>query len=237
MKTLLLAGSEWQSTAGELPPLLTPVGGGNVLERVSREVLQESADQLFVLCASPLVEKWNLDHAASQIDPRCTIVPVQRPTRGAACTALLAIDLIAEDDELLVLAGDEYLDSSYLDLIREMRLRGDAGVVTFPSWHPRFSFVEISDGCVTRCAEKDPISGTATAGFYWFSRAKLFVTAACTMIQKRDEVNGAFYICPVFNQLILEGVKVGAVGIREDQYIPLKTQVDVISSIARFRFT
>ncbi|MNJ51750.1 hypothetical protein D3C77_470640 [compost metagenome] len=81
-----------------------------------------------------------------------------------------------------------------------------------------------STGHVTEAAEKNPISNNATGGVYWFTNGALFVQCAMSMIRKDARVNDKFYICPVFNEIILKGLKVGVFSINSDQYTPLKNE-------------
>ena len=85
----------------------------------------------------------------------------------------------------------------------------DGGMVTFDSTHPMYSFVKTGeDGFVTECAEKKPISRHATAGVYYFRRGKDFVKGAKKMIKKKITTNGQYFICPVYNELIAQGMKI-----------------------------
>ena len=67
----------------------------------------------------------------------------------------------------------------------------------------------------------------ATAGFYWFSRGRDFVRAAKNMIRKDSRVDGKYYICPAFNELVLENLSIGVHKIDSKLYHPLKTERQV----------
>ena len=55
----------------------------------------------------------------------------------------------------------------------------DAGILTFKSTHPKWSFAKVDkDGLVTEVAEKNPISDTATVGFYYWKKGSDFVKYA-----------------------------------------------------------
>ena len=64
-----------------------------------------------------------------------------------------------------------------------------------------------SRGYVTEVAEKRPISNIATCGIYWYRRGSDFVKYANRMIMKDIRVNNEFYIAPVYNELINDGLK------------------------------
>src|ERR1700709_2108316 len=126
---------------------------------------------------------------------------------GATCTALLAVDYIETDDELLIVNGDELVDIELGPVLESFREKGfSAGVFTFPSVHPRYSYVRLDDdGMVIEAAEKRPISRHATAGLYWFRHGTDFVAAAMNQIRNRDSVEDLYYICPSLNDPILRG--------------------------------
>ena len=75
--------------------------------------------------------------------------------------------------------------------------------MTFKATHPKWSFAKVNEeGLVTEVAEKNPISDTATVGFYYWKKGADFVKYAEQMIDKNVRVNSEFYVCPVFNEAI-----------------------------------
>jgi dTDP-glucose pyrophosphorylase len=85
----------------------------------------------------------------------------------------------------------------------------DAGILSFESTHPKWSFVKIDEnGYVTEVAEKKPISNIATVGIYYWSKGSDYVKYAEQMISKNIRVNNEFYVCPVFNEAIKDNKKI-----------------------------
>jgi len=80
---------------------------------------------------------------------------------------------------------------------------------------------------VVEAAEKRPISRLATAGFYYFARGRDFVDATSEMIKKDAHVNGQFYICPCYNELILRQRRIGVRVIPRSAYRSLAAPGDV----------
>lgn len=100
----------------------------------------------------------------------------------------------------------------------------DGGTVTFRSVHPRYSFVRLDERqMVVEAAEKHPISDNATAGFYYFRKGSDFVKAAKAAIRKDARHNDMFYVCPVYNELVLEDKKIGVYPIDAKDYHPIKS--------------
>lgn len=150
---------------------------------------------------------------------RAEIVTLRAPTQGAACSALMAVDHIDTDEPLVIANGDQIVDVDLPAIVQRFRARKlDAGVVTFPSVHPRWSYVRGEDGAVREAAEKRVLSKRAIAGLYYFARGKDFVDAAKRMILQREETDGLYYIAPSLNQLILQGRQVGYHDIEAEQY-------------------
>jgi len=141
----------------------------------------------------------------------CEIIQVDRVTEGAACTALLARDLINNDDELVIANSDQWIDWDSRHFLAYMRARhADGGILTFFSTHPKWSFVRVDElsSRITEVAEKRPISNVATVGIYYFRRGRDFVAAADRMIQKNVRVNNEFYVAPTYNEMIADGKQI-----------------------------
>lgn len=151
-------------------------------------------------------EKYNLRYVLSLIAPNCEIVTVDKTTEGAACTALLAEKYIDNNDPLLIANSDQFIDWKSDEFFYEMQSRNyDGSILLFNSTHPKWSFAKLNeDGFVTEVAEKKPISNNATCGIYFYKSGNLFVKYAKQMISKNVRVNNEFYICPVFNEMILD---------------------------------
>ena len=144
------------------------------------------------------------------VTPTCQIVEVDGITEGAACTTLLATKFIDNDNPLLIANSDQFIEWDSNEFMYKMNeTNSDAGIVTFKSTHPKWSFVkQNNDGLVTEVAEKNPISDKATVGIYYWSRGSDYVKYANQMIQKNIRVNNEFYVCPVFNQAIIDNVEI-----------------------------
>jgi dTDP-glucose pyrophosphorylase len=136
-------------------------------------------------------------------------------TQGAACTTLLAVEHIDNDIPLLIANSDQLVDWDVFEFFDAVH-RYDGGLVTFKASDPRWSYAEVDDfGCVTRVAEKEPISQHATTGIYYWRRGRDYVRFARQMIQKNLRVNNEFYVCPVFNEAIGAGLRIRAHGAKQ----------------------
>ena len=130
-------------------------------------------------------------------------ISIGETTGGAACTVLLARELIDNDQPLLIGNCDQFVEWDVDAFLTWAHASGgDGAVVTFQSdGNPKWSYVRTEQGRVVEVAEKNPISDEATVGIYWFRRGKDFVKAADAMIRKADFFNGEAYLAPTFNYL------------------------------------
>ena len=133
------------------------------------------------------------------------IIEKSGETEGAICSCLLAIDAISHDEPLLIINGDQLIDHNLSQIVKGfLESSAAAGVITFDSVHPRWSFVSDDDnGNVLEVCEKRVISRNAIAGFYYYDTAKRFFDAAKDVLIKGCSTNGLFYISSTLNEVIL----------------------------------
>ena len=180
---------------------------GKPMIQVVVENLDFDAEYIFVVRKEHLKKYEGLEKTLYRItNNNCKIVEVDSLSEGAACTALLAKNLIDCDDDLLIANSDQVIEYSSVNFKTLKTMTNvDAIVFTFNSVHPKWSFVKTnSRGIVSEVAEKLPISDIATCGIYWYKKGSDFVKYAERMIEKNIRVNNEFYIAPVYNELILD---------------------------------
>lgn len=202
------------------PKPLIEIGPKTMIEHVIDNLSTADTDVQFIFVLSSAdCRKFHLDSTLNIItDHRCKIVLLDSETRGAACSALMAIRHIADETPLVIANADQLFDDRLDDLLKPLK-GADAGVLTFESVHPRWSYVRLDEqGRVVETAEKRPISRRAIAGLYYFRQGRDFVTSAMRMIEKDAAVNGSFYIAPVLNEMILRGQTIQAVNVDSQRY-------------------
>jgi HAD superfamily hydrolase (TIGR01509 family) len=201
-------GSRFALAGYTFPKPLIEVHGKPMIQVVV-ENLAVDANFIFVVQKSHR-EKYNLDSMLSLICPGCKVVEVNSVTEGAACTVLLAKDFIDNDEPLVIANSDQFIEWNSLEFFYKMNEQNlDAGIVSFRATHPKWSYARVDDnGFVTEVAEKNPISDIATVGIYYWKHGKDFVKYAESMISKDIRVNNEFYVCPVFNEALLSGLKI-----------------------------
>ena len=231
---ILMSGSSKSfKEAGYIyPKNLVEVAGKPLVQHVMEPLLSLKSIGANFICA--VKEDENRKHHTGKvlrlIESDIKVLEIPEETSGAACSALLAIDFINNDEPLLITNGDQILENVDLPgTIQQFQSQNlDAGVLVFEDVHPRWSFVKCNDaGLVIEAAEKRPISKFATAGSYYYRAGKLFVKAAMEMIKKDAHVNELFYICPTLNELILDQKRIGTCKISRSSYRSLAAPSDV----------
>ncbi len=191
--------------------------------------LRENCQKLVCIMQADEQRQFHTAEVVRLIHPEALVIELTGATSGAACSALLAVEHIKNDDELIITNGDHVIDTDFLAVIDQFRRADlDAGTIVFESVHPRWSFVRLDQqGFVIEAAEKRPISKHATAGFYYYRKGSDFVDAASRMITKDAQVGGKFYVCPTLNELILLQKRIGVARIEPGQYHSLASPQSV----------
>lgn len=223
---VLLAGLSTSGNSEENYPLaLTEFEGVTFIQKLYEKLLEVDGIRIVTLIKDQDLKKYNLDKIIKLLDENSVVISSSTGTQGAPCTALLAIDHINCDEELLIVNGDEILTTSYTNLVKEFRTSGAcAGLVAFDSIHPRYSYAKLdTDNFALETSEKRPISRNALAGFYWYRKGSDFVNSATKMIEKSPTRETKFYMSLTFNQLILLGEKVLVKTLGKDVFHPIKS--------------
>lgn len=227
MNIIILAAGENQPATGTppYPTWLSEIDGTLLLERQVSSFQAVLPGRFVFLFRQGDVESYYLNSIIDQIAPGSAVISLRGETSGAACTALLAISEIDMNAELVVASATDQIDVDLASVFAEFReKKADAGVLTFQSLHPRYSYVRKNDeGWVIESSEKRPISRSASTGLYWFAKAADFFDGAKEMILKDAHVQGRFYVCPILNELILKQKRIASYPLAQDQYHPLKS--------------
>lgn len=200
-------GGEYQ-----YPKPLIEVDGRPLIEHVITCLQSIKREKRFIfIINSADAQKYHLDSVLQLITPEKSIVlQIARETKGAACSALMAIEHINNNDPLIISNSDHVFDSDLNTAISDFdKQDADAGLICFDSVHPKWSFARLDERLnVIETAEKRPLSRNAIAGFYYFKNGTDFVGAAMRTIEKDANLDGNYYIAPTLNELVLQNKKI-----------------------------
>ncbi len=199
-------GSRFRNVGWHKPKPLIDVAGRPMLEVVTDNIRKSSCfDRIICITrtGSPI-----------PASVKCETVICDKLTEGAACTTLLAKALINTDEPLLIANSDQFLEwdpYAFWGTVRETS--SDGVIVCFE--HPmslndtKWSYARIDEETkeVQEIQEKKVISPYATTGLYYWKHGKDYVKYAEQMIAKNIRVNNEFYVAPVYNEAIADGLK------------------------------
>ena len=217
----LAGSSELFTNSGYFyPKPLIEINGTPMIQHVIENIesISVPCQFIFIIKDNEAV-KYHLDNTLRLLSPGCEIIRLKRDTMGGLCSVLMAIEKIDDNDSLIILNGDQIIEENFNEIYKFwLTNNASAGVVTFNSVHPRWSYVRTENGEVVQTAEKNPISTNAIAGYYYFADASLFFDCAFQVIKNDVQLDGIFYISPVLNEYVLRNQKVITYQINPEHY-------------------
>lgn len=205
------SGSRFQNAGYTFPKPVIDIQGKTMIEIVINN-LRPKVDHKFIFIVQKehfdKYDLWNI--LKNSTNGNFEIVKIDRVTEGAACTALTASQYINNDNDLIIANADQFIQVDFNKFIENARTgEKDGLIMTFEANHPKWSYARVDKkGYVIEVAEKKVISKNATVGIYYFKRGSDFVASAQSMIRKKIKNNNEYYICPVYNELILKNQKI-----------------------------
>ena len=257
MKTLNIViplagkGSRFEQAGYSFPKPLIDVNGEAMIMRVVENLhptVEWQDIKFHFIVQKEHMEKYDLMNVLKQAaNPyEFTITEISGQTEGAACTVLMASQHFNNDDPLMFANSDQIIDSDAMSLwfgyILGLAERSsdqeqvDGAIMLFEANHPKWSYARTAKSNgelrVFEVAEKKMISNAATTGIYWFKKGKDFVEAASEMIRKDIRTNNEFYVCPVYNELILADKVIAGLEIDPNAMHGIGTPEDLQSYLA-----
>lgn len=200
------------------PKPLTEICGKTMIEHCMANLASIPNARFIFVLRSMYAHKYHLDKTIRLLNPASEFIILKDDTAGMACSALFAIDYINNENELIICNVDQIFNC---DLNLALRHFSDfsAGVICFPSIHPRYAYALLDkNNCVVQVAEKVPLSKNAIAGFFYFKKGQYFIESSMQMIYKEIHHEGRYYIAPCLNEMILKNQKIAAYIIRAEHY-------------------
>jgi len=193
------------------PKPLIEVAGKPMIELVVRQFHSfNDAKFIFVIDKQDAIN-FSLDKTINLIcGNNSKIIYKNGETSGSLCSCMLSIDSVDHEQPLVISNSDQIIEESLFQVVEKLRNNNAAaGVATFKSVHPRWSYViENESSLVTQTFEKEVKSSSAIAGFYYFQKAEYFFKGAQQVIKNDVTTAGNFFISSVLNEIILNNEKV-----------------------------
>lgn len=234
-------GSRFAEAGYKFPKPLIDMKGKTMIARVIENLKPKNTEEYRFIF---LVQKEHLDsYSLMDVfrtelpDHNFDVIPVNGITEGAACTVLLASHLINNEDSLMLANSDQIIEEGEISRwFNHIQVSKEDGcIMTFNANHPKWSYARLNEeGGVCEVAEKRVISDHATTGIYWFKHGEDFVKNALAMIEKDIRTNGEFYVCPVYNEFILNGGNIGIFEIGEEAMRGVGVPEDLESYLSKY---
>lgn len=227
-------GSRFQQAGYAFPKPIIDINGETMIEVVIRNLKPKTDHKFIFICQKEHYEKYDLYNILKNAtDNKFEVVQINGITEGAACTVLCATKYINNDDELIIANSDQFVEFDIDNFIASAKNK-DGLIIVFRASHPKWSYAKTdSSGKVIETAEKKIISDKATVGIYYFKKGKDFVESAQSMIHKNIRHNNEFYVCPVYNEIILNKKEVFTYDIDAEKMHGLGTPEDLQSFLKK----
>ena len=211
-------GQRFAEAGYSVPKPLIPIHGHPMTRVVIGNLRPTRLHRFIFLILREHAEKHGLDALLRQWAHGCEISYVDKVTEGAACTVLLARDLIDNEHPLMIANCDQWVDIDINHYLAAGDVPGvDGLIMTMWADHPKWSYVRFDNqGAITEVVEKQVVSNEATVGIYNFRHGYDFVRAADAMIAKDLRVNNEFYVAPTYNELITKGQKLAVYNVGKE---------------------
>ncbi len=203
-------GSRFRNAGWTTPKPLIELAGKPLFVRAIESVKVDDAPMKYSLIVrQEHIDEYAVDKGIREILPDAMIYSVEKTTRGAVETCLIAEAGIADDDAVVVMDCDlEFRSEAYRRIIEEALNNEDAtggALVSFDSDQPKYSYAALDEnGNVVRTAEKEVISNHALCGAYFFASGKEFKEIAHQLLEAPME-KPEFYVSLLYNYLLAKG--------------------------------
>lgn len=199
-------GQRFRDEGFILPKQLIQVGHQQMIDWSMSCIKTDECNQIFIIRRDTVTNNEMDTVLRDKFGQDITIVIAEEETEGTVSSCLLAEQYINNDLPLSITTLDMYFEPHFDPSKVE---NSDGVVLTFDADNPAYSYSQIGeDGYVIKTAEKQVISNHAHAGLYHFARGSDFVRLAKEMINRNIRVKNEFYVAPLYNLFIEEGMKI-----------------------------
>ena len=201
-------GSRFRKQGYEVPKQFIYVKDKQLID-LSIDCIDTSECNLIFIVRDEQVYNYSVDELLkAKFGNDIQIVVTEGLTKGSVCSCLLARDLIDNELPLFIHTLDIEF-SPQLNPAKFVQNNFDGNMLTFRSNSPNYSYVKTDkNNIITETAEKKLISNNACVGIYYFAKGSMFCKYADKMIANNITTKGEFYITPLYNLLVKDGLKV-----------------------------
>ena len=243
MKPILLVpmagkGQRFLDKGYKTPKQFIDVAGKTMIEWSFKSFNWKECQVIFIVRRDQ-IDDWSVDTKLKKIFGKdITIVIAEHDTDGTVSSCLLAKKYIDKDVPLGITTLDVYFKPHFdMNIIKDSKV--DGCLLTIETNNPAYSYCKLDkNGFVEKTAEKEVISTHGNVGFYCFTKGTTFVKYAEQLVNKNIRSKNEFYVAPLYNLLIQDGLKINTIPIKEQFHMGtpdelnyfLENQVDEIKN-------
>jgi len=125
-------GKSFAQAGYTFPKPLIDVGGKPMIQWVIENVKPNCEHRFIFICLKDHYDKYSLREIfLNSVGENFEVVQLTKPTAGAACTVLTAVDYIDSDDDLLIVNADQYVEANIDEFISWSRSsKADGAIMT-----------------------------------------------------------------------------------------------------------
>jgi len=208
-----------------MPKSLILAGNKHVIDWAVESVNIENCNLIFIVRIDHIYN-FSIDKILKKkFGEDISIVIVDKVTKGALETCTLAEQHIDNNLPLIIYTPDVYFNPVFNP--ESITDDADGFLLTFTANSPDHSYSEYdADGIVAKVVEKEVISTEANVGLYHFRTGKIFLKYAKEAIDKNMLIKNEFYIAPIYNLLIRDGLKIKAANTEKMHVLGTPTQFE-----------
>jgi len=159
---------------------------------------------LFITIADQATKEFVFKYAKKLGIKDFQIIELKNTTRGQAETAYIGLNKYTEDFDITIFN----IDTIRHNYVKPVKINEwDGYLEVFEDAGTHWSFVEPGeDSSVLRTTEKIKISDLCSSGLYYFKSHKYFKDAFESALLNEESNFGEFYVAPLYNKLIRDGM-------------------------------
>ena len=212
MKPILLVpmagkGQRFIDEGFKTPKQFIKVGDHSMIEWSFKSFDWEDCEVIFIV-RKDQVDNFNVESKLENLfGKNIKVVVAETETEGTVCSCLLAKEYINKDVPLGITTLDVFFKPFFS--LTKLNTDLDGCLLTIETDNPAYSYSQTNEsGLVIRTAEKEVISTHGNVGYYCFTRGSDFVKYAEQMISENIRSKNEFYVAPLYNLLISDGLKI-----------------------------
>jgi len=202
-------GSRFQKEGFTVPKQLINIKDRQLID-ISLDCLDTTDCNLIFIIRDEHVYNFRMDEILRmKFGDDIKVVVLDHLTRGSVESCLYAAEYIDNDAPLVIHTLDIEFSPVFDPKTVGRIIDADGVLLTFKSNSANYSYAKCDDdNYVSETAEKKAISSDACVGIYGFKRGSDFCNYARKMIENDIRTNNEFYIAPLYNLLINNGLKI-----------------------------